>query len=96
MIAPYVEERPAFAIAACTAAWNRRPHFQRSSTWLSRRLKSWKTRMSPSHEDTVARSTTRNALMWPSAESAPPVMTSISEGTGGKMASPITKGKIQK
>ncbi len=34
--------------------------------------------------------------MRPSADSAPPVMTSISEGTGGKIASPITKGKIQK
>ena len=34
--------------------------------------------------------------MRPSAESAPPVMTIISEGRGGKIASPITKGKIQK
>ena len=41
-------------------------------------------------------SPTRKTLARPSADSAPPVMTTISDGTGGKMASPMTTGMIQK
>ena len=52
--------------------------------------------MSPSQDAAAARSTTRKALARPTADSAPPVMTTISDGRGGKMASPITTGMIQK
>ena len=59
-------------------------------------MKSWNTRMSPNQDAAAARSTTRNTLARPTADRAPPVMTTISDGSGGKMASPMTTGMIQK
>jgi hypothetical protein len=52
--------------------------------------------MSPTQDATADRATTRNTLVLPSADNAPLVITTISDGMGGKMASPRTTGMIQK
>ena len=94
MIAPYVEERPALAMARWMPVDLAAPG-PAVEDMPQRRLKSWKTMMSPSQEATAAIKPTSHRLTRPSAASAPPVITSISDGMGGKIASPTTMGMIQ-